>query len=51
MYEQTSCFDCEDALKRERLGPAVSQRQTGLAFRLAVKQCWSRRKREGRSPV
>lgn len=38
MYEQTSCFDCKDALKHKSLGPAVSQRQTGLAFRPAVAQ-------------
>lgn len=38
MYEQTSCFDCKAALKQESLGPAVSQRQAGLAFRLAATQ-------------
>lgn len=38
MYKKTSCFNCKDALKHKNLGPAVSQRQTGLAFRLAVAQ-------------
>lgn len=38
IYEQTSCFDCKGALKHKSLGPAVSQRQTGLAFRLAAAQ-------------
>lgn len=36
--EQTSCFDCKDALKHESLGPAVSQRQAGLACRLGGAQ-------------
>jgi len=36
MYEQTSCFDCKDAQKHKSLGPAVSQRHIGLAFRLAA---------------